>query len=80
MLALRGVYQYGQIHLDQVVNCNKPVAVIVTFLEDEQVLQQYSIPSKINSLQTAFDELRTLCAEENYEWKIPARQNRLVEY
>lgn len=80
MLALRGVYQNGQILLDQVVHCDKPIAVIVTFLEDEQALQQHAISSKINSLQTALNELRTLCAEENYEWAIPARQNRLVKY
>jgi|GEM_PF-3480852 hypothetical protein len=79
MLALRGIYQDGQIHLDQSVRCNKPVAVIVTFLEDELVLE-HSILTKINSLQAAVEELRTLCTEENYEWQIPERQNRLVEF
>lgn len=80
MLALRGIYQDGQIRLDQSVYCNKPVAVIVTFLEDEPILEQHPIPAKINSLQAAIEELRTVCAEENYEWQIPERQNRLVEF
>jgi hypothetical protein len=75
MLALKGIYQNGQFQLEQAISYHKPVQVIITFLEDESILQQDVLAEK-TSLQTAFEKLRTLCAEENYEWEIPIRHNR----
>ncbi|OUD12174.1 hypothetical protein [Thioflexithrix psekupsensis] len=80
MLALKGIYQNGQIQLDQMVNYEQPVAVIVTFLEDEPLLQPTLTTSKPETLQIAFEKLRALCIEENYEWVIPNRQNRPLEF
>ncbi|OUD12172.1 hypothetical protein [Thioflexithrix psekupsensis] len=80
MLALKGIYQNGQIQLDQMVNYEQPVAVIVTFLEDEPLLQSTLTTCKPETLQIAFEKLRTLCIEENYEWVIPNRQNRPLEF
>lgn len=36
MVALKGVYEDGVVKLEQPVNYDKPVEVIVTFLEEEQ--------------------------------------------
>jgi len=36
MIALKGVYEDGVVKLEQPVNYDKPVEVIVTFLEEEQ--------------------------------------------
>jgi len=35
MIALKGVYEDGVVKLEQAVNYDKPVEVIVTFLEEE---------------------------------------------
>ncbi len=34
MLALKGIYQNGQLQLEQLVTSEKPITVIVTFLEE----------------------------------------------
>ena len=36
MIALKGVYENGVVKLEQAVNYDKPVEIIVTFLEEEQ--------------------------------------------
>lgn len=37
MLSLKGIYQDGQIQLEQPIISRKPMTVIITFLEDDNV-------------------------------------------
>lgn len=77
MLSLKGIYQNGQIQLEKPLASDKPMKIIVTFLE-EPLLQENV--SETTSLQKAFSELRAVCIEEQCELAIPTRRNRAVEF
>lgn len=60
MLTLKGIYQNGQIQLEQLVTSEKPIMVIVTFLEEATL----SSPSwsKTNEVMSHFQA----SLEKNY--------------
>lgn len=40
MIALKGIYHKGKLTLDEAVDSDKPLKVIVTFLEEEAEMKQ----------------------------------------
>jgi hypothetical protein len=57
MLAVKGIYQNGQLILEEPVPFIKPVAVIVTFLEEQP------LPPKIDLAHFSFSQSRELLKE-----------------
>jgi hypothetical protein len=57
MLAVKGIYQNGQLILEEPVHFLEPVAVIVTFLEEQP------LPSKIDLAHFSFSQSRELLKE-----------------
>jgi len=55
MLTLKGICQNGQIQLEQLVTCEKPITVIVTFLE-EATLSNPSL-SKTNEVMSLWKKI-----------------------
>lgn len=47
MISTKGIYHKGKLELEEPINSEKPIKVIVTFLEDE-VVEEKSIMDKFN--------------------------------
>jgi hypothetical protein len=77
MLSLKGIYQNGQIQLEKPLTSDRPMKIIVTFLEEPPIQENVS---EKTSLQEAFSELRIVCAEEQCELIIPPRHSRIIEF
>jgi hypothetical protein len=58
LLAIKGIYENGQITLDEKISSKKPITVIVTFLEDNQPEPTAEIFSSFN-----FEKAQTLSAQ-----------------
>ena len=61
-----------------IYNRDKIVAAIINPKEYKEYMA-YRKTMENDSLDSAFDELRDICAEENYSIIIPARSNREVK-
>lgn len=57
MLAVKGIYQNGQLILEEPVPFIEPIAVIVTFLEEKP------LPKKIELAHFSFNQSRELLKE-----------------
>lgn len=64
MLAVKGIYQNGQLVLSEEVPFTQPVTVIVTFLEDETVIPSSWANSDSISSTVAKNKLLGLFAHE----------------
>lgn len=53
MLSLKGVYNHGQIKLDQTIDSDKEIPVIITFLDDieEESQQKYRFSDLVGKLE-----------------------------
>jgi hypothetical protein len=61
MVQLSGVYNDGQITLDQKVSATKPVKVMVTFMEDDVVVEE----KPLNFNDFSFDQCREMLKDLN---------------
>ena len=70
MLALQGIYKNGYIKLDNPININKPLKVIVTFIDEEIKLnkQSFVIESEKKTLNiNNFSFLKSIEASKNFK-------------
>jgi hypothetical protein len=75
MVQLSGVYNDGQITLDQKVSATKPVKVMVTFMEDDVVVEE----KPLNFNDFSFDQCREMLKDLNTSFSDTVIEERRSE-
>lgn len=66
MISTKGIYHKGELKLDEPVNSDKPLKVIVTFLEETDEIKDEDKPLSLDDF--SFAEARKLTAHLKGNW------------